>query len=98
MTAKPEDAGPTIAALARESFYRLFADEAIPLAGNIAFRTVREFEAVTASPSIVAGTAGVSLGDSIRLGEDRSGDGFLILGTAWSGSGRAGLICEPPAL
>ncbi len=65
---------------------------------NIAFRTVREFEAVTASPSIVAGTAGVSLGDSIRLGEDRSGDGFLILGTAWSGSGRAGLICEPPAL
>ena len=40
MTAKPEDAGPTIAALARESFYRLFADEAIPLAGNIAFRTV----------------------------------------------------------
>ena len=24
----------------RESFYRLFADEAIPLAGNIAFRTV----------------------------------------------------------
>ena len=32
--------GPTIAALARESFYRLFADEAIPLAGNIAFRTL----------------------------------------------------------
>ena len=31
---------PTIAALARESFYRLFADEAIPLAGNIAFRTL----------------------------------------------------------
>ena len=27
-------------ALARESFYRLFADEAIPLAGNIAFRTL----------------------------------------------------------
>jgi membrane protein len=26
--------------LARESFYRLFADEAIPLAGNIAFRVV----------------------------------------------------------
>jgi membrane protein len=44
MTAKPkerpEDQGPTIAALVRESFYRLFADEAIPLAGNIAFRTV----------------------------------------------------------
>ena len=31
---------PTLAALARESFYRLFADEAIPLAGNIAFRTL----------------------------------------------------------
>jgi membrane protein len=40
MTAKPEDQGPTIATLVRESFYRLFADEAIPLAGNIAFRTV----------------------------------------------------------
>jgi len=40
MTARPEDDGPSIAALARESFYRLFADEAIPLAGNIAFRTV----------------------------------------------------------
>ncbi|PZF77129.1 YihY/virulence factor BrkB family protein [Aestuariivirga litoralis] len=40
MTAKPEDQGPTIAQLVRESFYRLFADEAIPLAGNIAFRTV----------------------------------------------------------
>lgn len=44
MTAKrapqPGDQGPTIAALVRESFYRLFADEAIPLAGNIAFRTV----------------------------------------------------------
>ena len=40
MTAKPQDQGPTIAALARESFYRLFADEAIPLAGNIAFRIV----------------------------------------------------------
>ncbi len=34
------DGGPTLAALARESFYRLFADEAIPLAGNIAFRTL----------------------------------------------------------
>jgi membrane protein len=31
---------PSIATLARESFYRLFADEAIPLAGNIAFRTL----------------------------------------------------------
>ena len=44
MTAKrvhpSDDQGPTIAALVRESFYRLFADEAIPLAGNIAFRTV----------------------------------------------------------
>lgn len=40
MTAKPDDQGPTIATLVRESFYRLFADEAIPLAGNIAFRTV----------------------------------------------------------
>lgn len=44
MTAKredqPGDQGPTIAQLVRESFYRLFADEAIPLAGNIAFRTV----------------------------------------------------------
>lgn len=40
MTANPQDQGPTIAALVRESFYRLFADEAIPLAGNIAFRTV----------------------------------------------------------
>jgi membrane protein len=38
MTAKPGPEGPTIASLARESFYRLFADEAIPLAGNIAFR------------------------------------------------------------
>lgn len=38
MTAKPGHEGPTIASLARESFYRLFADEAIPLAGNIAFR------------------------------------------------------------
>lgn len=40
MMAKPDDQGPTIATLVRESFYRLFADEAIPLAGNIAFRTV----------------------------------------------------------
>lgn len=40
MTAQPDDQGPTIATLVRESFYRLFADEAIPLAGNIAFRTV----------------------------------------------------------
>ena len=40
MTAKPDDQGPTILQLVRESFYRLFADEAIPLAGNIAFRTV----------------------------------------------------------
>jgi membrane protein len=40
MTAKQEDEGPSVASLARESFYRLFADEAIPLAGNIAFRTV----------------------------------------------------------
>ena len=40
MTARPGQEGPTIASLARESFYRLFADEAIPLAGNIAFRTV----------------------------------------------------------
>ena len=31
---------PTLASLARESFYRLFADEAIPLAGNIAFRSL----------------------------------------------------------
>jgi membrane protein len=31
---------PSIATLARASFYRLFADEAIPLAGNIAFRTL----------------------------------------------------------
>ncbi len=38
MTATPGHEGPTIASLARESFYRLFADEAIPLAGNIAFR------------------------------------------------------------
>jgi membrane protein len=30
----------SIGALVRESFYRLFADEAIPLAGNIAFRTL----------------------------------------------------------
>lgn len=36
----PPDQGPSIPALVRESFYRLFADEAIPLAGNIAFRTV----------------------------------------------------------
>lgn len=35
-----DDNGPSIADLARESFYRLFADEAIPLAGNIAFRTL----------------------------------------------------------
>ena len=40
MTARPENDGPSIAMLLRESFYRLFADEAIPLAGNIAFRTV----------------------------------------------------------
>jgi membrane protein len=40
MTRRPEDDGPSLAALARESFYRLFADEAIPLAGNIAFRVV----------------------------------------------------------
>ncbi len=35
-----DDDGPTVAALVWESFYRLFADEAIPLAGNIAFRTL----------------------------------------------------------
>eukprot|EP01030_Chromulinospumella_sphaerica_P019562 gene19562-19455_t len=40
MTAHPDNDGPSIAMLLRESFYRLFADEAIPLAGNIAFRTV----------------------------------------------------------
>ncbi|MCA3554698.1 YihY/virulence factor BrkB family protein [Aestuariivirga sp.] len=40
MTVKPDDQGPTLAQLVRESFYRLFADEAIPLAGNIAFRTL----------------------------------------------------------
>ncbi|WP_421693307.1 YihY/virulence factor BrkB family protein [Aestuariivirga sp.] len=40
MTARPDNDGPSIAMLLRESFYRLFADEAIPLAGNIAFRTV----------------------------------------------------------
>lgn len=40
MTARRDDDGPSVATLARESFYRLFADEAIPLAGNIAFRTV----------------------------------------------------------
>jgi membrane protein len=34
------DEGPSIGELIRESFYRLFADEAIPLAGNIAFRTL----------------------------------------------------------
>ena len=31
---------PNIASLAIEAFYRLFADEAVPLAGNIAFRTL----------------------------------------------------------
>jgi membrane protein len=40
MAERDEDSGPSIASLARESFYRLFADEAIPLAGNIAFRTL----------------------------------------------------------
>lgn len=40
MAESSEDNGPTVAALVRESFYRLFADEAIPLAGNIAFRTL----------------------------------------------------------
>ena len=40
MTGTDPNGGPTLAALARESFYRLFADEAIPLAGNIAFRTL----------------------------------------------------------
>ncbi len=40
MAAQPDDGAPSIGALARESFYRLFADEAIPLAGNIAFRTL----------------------------------------------------------
>jgi membrane protein len=40
MTGLQDNSGPTLGALARESFYRLFADEAIPLAGNIAFRTL----------------------------------------------------------
>lgn len=40
MAANDQDDGPTVAALAWESFYRLFADEAIPLAGNIAFRVL----------------------------------------------------------
>ena len=31
---------PTIRSLLVEAVYRLFADEAIPLAGNIAFRTI----------------------------------------------------------
>ena len=35
-----ENGNSSIDALLRESFYRLFADEAIPLAGNIAFRTL----------------------------------------------------------
>lgn len=37
---RPTELGPSVASLLRESFYRLFADEAIPLAGNIAFRTL----------------------------------------------------------
>lgn len=40
MTDEQPNTTPTLAALARESFYRLFADEAIPLAGNIAFRSI----------------------------------------------------------
>ncbi len=40
MTDNELNGGPTLGALARESFYRLFADEAIPLTGNIAFRTL----------------------------------------------------------
>jgi len=40
MAANDQDDGPTVAALAWESFYHLFADEAIPLAGNIAFRVL----------------------------------------------------------
>ena len=40
MAETDDDSGPSVAELARESFYRLFADEAIPLAGNIAFRTL----------------------------------------------------------
>jgi membrane protein len=34
------DAPPSLRALAIEAFMRLFADEAVPLAGNIAFRTL----------------------------------------------------------
>lgn len=40
MAQHTEEDAASIGALARESFYRLFADEAIPLAGNIAFRIV----------------------------------------------------------
>ena len=40
MAETDDSGGPSVADLARESFYRLFADEAIPLAGNIAFRTL----------------------------------------------------------
>lgn len=40
MAETDDNGGPSVADLARESFYRLFADEAIPLAGNIAFRTL----------------------------------------------------------
>ncbi|MCB1432362.1 MAG: YihY/virulence factor BrkB family protein [Alphaproteobacteria bacterium] len=40
MSDKSGSATPSITILVRESFTRLFADEAIPLAGNIAFRTL----------------------------------------------------------
>jgi membrane protein len=40
MTDADDDGGTDLGHLVRESFYRLFADEAIPLAGNIAFRTL----------------------------------------------------------
>lgn len=40
MAENSDEGGPSVKALIWESFYRLFADEAIPLAGNIAFRTL----------------------------------------------------------
>jgi membrane protein len=40
MSDKPGSTTPSLTILVRESFIRLFADEAIPLAGNIAFRTL----------------------------------------------------------
>ncbi len=59
MSNESENAGHvSLARLARETFKRLFADEAIPLAGNIAFRSIFSFFPFLIFLTAIAGFVG----------------------------------------